>query len=153
MQSDWARAFLHLTQEPDFSQTCGFNRIIKVIMLHDLNPKNLHNGFFFCKIQKALILGCFWTLFPKWNFSQKSGSVSFLPLMHRNFMRSFRKILWAILDKTCLPTDILTYRQWWNHRTTFCLKAGVQKQTPQVETYLGPWQTCNMECFAKIVQS
>ena len=41
MQSDWLRAFSHLTQEPDFSQTCCFNRIMKVIMVHDLNPKNL----------------------------------------------------------------------------------------------------------------
>ena len=39
--SDWAREFLHLTQEPHFSQTCVFNRIINVIMMHDLNPKNL----------------------------------------------------------------------------------------------------------------
>ena len=25
-------------------------------------------------------------------------------------------------------TDMLTNRQWWNHRTLFCLRAGVQKQ-------------------------
>ena len=42
LQSDWSRAFLHLTQEPDFSQKYGFNRIIKVFTVHDLYSKNLH---------------------------------------------------------------------------------------------------------------
>ena len=70
-----------------------------------------------------------WTkaLSPKWVFSQKCSSVNFLPLRHPNFMRSFRKILWAILEKMCLPTDILTYWQWWNHRTPFSQKVEVQK--------------------------
>ena len=50
----------------DFSQICSFNRIIKVIMVHDLNPKNLHiNGLSFCKIQKTLSFGYFWALSPK----------------------------------------------------------------------------------------
>ena len=66
-------------------------------------------------------------------FSKKSHSISFLPLRHPNFMRSFRKILWAVLGKTCLPADILTYWQWWNHMTPFRLKARVQKQ---FEVYL-----------------
>ena len=35
----WLGAFLHLAQEPDFAQTCSFNRIIKVISVHDLNLK------------------------------------------------------------------------------------------------------------------
>ena len=38
-------------------------------------------------------------------------------------MRSSRKILWAVLEKSRLPTDILTYCQWWNDRTPFPLKA------------------------------
>ena len=46
-QSVWPGAFLHLTPEPDFSQTCTFTRIINVTVMHDLNPKNLHiNGVF-----------------------------------------------------------------------------------------------------------
>ena len=45
LQSDWLQALFFLTREPDFSQPCHFNRIIKVIMAHDLNSKNLHfNG-------------------------------------------------------------------------------------------------------------
>ena len=63
LQSDWPRAFLYLIREPDFSETCGFNRIIKVIMVHDLNAKSKkpyfwgvfghypRNGIFFQKIQ------------------------------------------------------------------------------------------------------
>ena len=66
LKSDWPKAFLHLSQEPDFSQTCGFNRIIKVIMVQDFNPKNLHiNGIFFCKILKSLFRGFFWALSPE----------------------------------------------------------------------------------------
>ena len=55
LQSDWPRAFLYLTPEPDFSQTCGFNRIIKsthrwTIFLQ--NPKNPIFGMFFGIIPK-----------------------------------------------------------------------------------------------------
>ena len=41
--------------------------------------------------------------------------------------RSFRKILWAVLEKMHISTEILTYWQWWNHRTPFLLEVGVQK--------------------------
>ena len=71
MQSDWPRGFLHLTQEQDFSQTRGFNKMIKVIMVHDLNPKDLTinglegmggGGGGVQKLQdllpKCLIIGC-----------------------------------------------------------------------------------------------
>ena len=96
--------------------------------MHNLTPKNLHiNGLFFAKLKKSY----FWVflgIIPKMNFFfQKSGCVSFLRLKQPNFMRSFREILWAVLEKTRLPTDILIYWQWWNHRTPFLLKAGVQK--------------------------
>ena len=43
---------MHLTQERDFSQTCGFNRIIKVIMVHDLKPKKYKHQLFFLQNQK-----------------------------------------------------------------------------------------------------
>ena len=113
LQPDWPRAFLHITREPDFSQTCGFNRIIKVIMVHDLNPKNLHiNGsmdYFFAKSKNPCFLGVLGYYPQNEIFSKKSGFVSFLPLRHPNFMGSFRKILRAVLKKTRLPTDILTY--------------------------------------------
>ena len=108
--ANWPRAFLHLTPEPDFSQTCRFNRTIKVIMVHDLNPKNLHiNGqIFFAKSKKPYFWGAFEYYPQNEIFSQKSGSISFSPLRHPNFMRSFRKILRALLQKMRLPTDILT---------------------------------------------
>ena len=82
--------------------------------------------FFFCKIQKKTFWGCFWNYPQSEIFSQKSGSVSFLPLRHPNFLRNFRKILWAVLTKTGSPTDTLTL-MWWNHRTPFRLKAGSKK--------------------------
>ena len=41
-----------------FSQTCSFNRIVKVIMVHYLKTKNLHsNEHFFAKIQKNPYFG------------------------------------------------------------------------------------------------
>ena len=43
-------------------------------------------------------------------FFQKSGSVSFLSLMQPNFMRSFRKFLLAVWEKTRLLSETLAYR-------------------------------------------
>ena len=73
-----------------------FYRIIKVIMVHDLNPKILHiNRLFLLQNPKEThSFGVFWGIILKNEiFSHKSDSVSFLPLQHTNFMRSFRKIL------------------------------------------------------------
>ena len=51
LRYDWLRALLYLTRESDFSQTSGFNTIIKVIMAHDLKAKNVHmKELFLCKI-------------------------------------------------------------------------------------------------------
>ena len=71
---------------------CGFNRIIKVIIVHDLDPKNLHRKWFF-------LLGVFGHYLQNDIFSQKPGSISFLPLKHTNFMKSFRKFLWAVFGE------------------------------------------------------
>ena len=78
-QSVWPGAFLHLTPEPDFSQTCTFTRIINVTVMHDLNPKNLHiNGvFFFDKIQKKLFF--FFALSSKCDFFSKIQLSVFSP--------------------------------------------------------------------------
>ena len=91
--------------------------------------KKIYTSMDFCKIQKTLFSGYFWALSSKWDFSQKSSSASFLPLRHPNFMRSFRKILPAFLEKKRLRSDIIkmTYLQWWNHRIPFCLNLGLQK--------------------------
>ena len=77
-------------------------------MEHDLNPKNLQiNRIFFLQNLKKPIFEELLGITPK-NVSQKSGSVSFLPLRHPNFMKSFRKIISAVLENKRLPTDILT---------------------------------------------
>ena len=115
-----SRAFLHLrirlenqvenaTWEWDFYQTYGFNRIIKVIMLHNLDQKNLHINelIFFVKSTKPYFLRYFWALSPNWDFSSKIQLYQFLPLRHPNFMRSFKKILWAALEK---KVYLLTYQ-------------------------------------------
>ena len=81
LQSDWPRAYLHLTREPDFSQTCGFNRIIKVIMVHDLNPNNLHiSELFFLQDPKNTILGRFLGIIPKTRFVPKIQLTQFFTL-------------------------------------------------------------------------
>ena len=56
---DLLKAFLHLIREVDFSQTFGFNKIVTVIMMHDLNPKYLHINrlIFFSKSQKPYFWG------------------------------------------------------------------------------------------------
>ena len=42
-------------------------------------------------------------------FSKKYSCQFFNLKRHPNFMKSFRKILWSVLEKTHLPTDIMTY--------------------------------------------
>ena len=84
LQSNWPRAFLHLTQETDFSKTCSFNRITKVIMVHDLNSKNTHISrlSFFAKSKRLY----FWDVFGHYPqndiFHKKSVSIRFLLLRH-----------------------------------------------------------------------
>ena len=58
-------------------------------------PKKSTNQWaFFCKIQKNPIFGVSLGIIPKMRFfSQKSGSISFLPLTQHNFMTSFRETL------------------------------------------------------------
>ena len=108
--------FLHLTQEPDFSQTCGFKRIMKVIMVHDLNPKNLYiNGLFFGKIQENLFQGCFMALSPKWDSFSKIPLHQFFNLSEKWYEPFWRKHFY-----------LLTCWQQWNHRIPFNLKARVQ---------------------------
>ena len=107
LQSDWPRAILHSTQETDFSQTWSCNRITKVIMLHNLTQKIYTSmDYFLAKSKNPYFWGVFGHYPQNEIFSQKSGSVSFLLLKHPNFMRSFRKILWAVWRK---HVYLLTY--------------------------------------------
>ena len=126
----------------DYSLICGFNRIIKVIMVHDLKQKkSTHQwiiflfSFFVAKSKKTYFGGVFGHYLQKKFFPQNQALSVFLPLKHLNFKRSFKKILWAVL-KACLPTYMLTYWKQWNHRTPFCLKVEVQKQYVEVHAYL-----------------
>ena len=57
------------------------------------------------KKKKQTILRVFLGIILKMRFFPKN--LSFLPLRHPNFMRSFRKILSTVLEKTRLPTGIL----------------------------------------------
>ena len=72
--------FLYLTREPDFYQTCGFNSIIKVIMVHDLNPKiytSMHYiKIYFLQNPKNAILGMFLGIIPKMRYFPKDPALS-----------------------------------------------------------------------------
>ncbi len=73
-RSDWPRAFWAINQEPDFSQTCGFHRMIKnhnILQFTSFPEKTNEN--FFCKSPKTLFLGHFGPIFP--NF----GKTGFFP--------------------------------------------------------------------------
>ena len=67
----------------------------------------------FAKSKKHYFQGIFGHYPQNEIFSQKSSPASFLPLRHPNFMRSFRKILRAFLQKKRLHSDIIimTYLQ------------------------------------------
>ena len=101
------RAFLVISEEPDFSQTCGFRRIICIIFM---GKKRYIIGLNFRETPKNPTLDKFLGLFPQTdNFSEKFGIVNFWPL---TFVTS-----WKISEKFCEPflrkrvhyhTDILT---------------------------------------------
>ena len=97
-------------------------------MGHNLNPENLHiNGLIFCEIQNS-IFRVFLGIISKMRFFPKNLLHQFFtyqdPWLHEKFpknpMSYFRENMF-----TYWHTDILT---WPNHRTPFCLRAGVQKQ-------------------------
>ena len=74
-------SIFHLARVPEFSQTCGYDRIIKV-MVHDLNPTWFtHQWIIFLQNPKNPYFGVFWGIIPK---IQKSSSLRFLPLRHPN---------------------------------------------------------------------
>ena len=67
-----AKSIFAINSRSRFSQTCSFNRIIKVIMVHDLNLTNLHmNGLFF-QWQKNPIFGLFLGIIPNIRFFSKN---------------------------------------------------------------------------------
>ena len=66
-------------------------------------------GAIFEKNIEVSDFGLIWRLFREYlqviNFFQKSGSVTFLPLLSPNLMQKIRKILRAVSEKTVLPTN------------------------------------------------
>ena len=54
---------------------------------------------FFAKSKKHHFWGIFGHYPQNEIFFKKSGSVTFLPLIFPNFMQSFRKLLWVVLQK------------------------------------------------------
>ena len=157
MQPDWYRAFLHLTREPNFSRIWSFNRIIMIIMVHDLNPKNLHiNRLLSVKSKRPCFLVVFGHYPQNETFPKKSGSVSFLPLRQPNLrqpnkMRSFRKVWWVVLKKMRLPTGILTYWKWMKSYDPFSPKGGCPVITIIRLTYFNPMFRFCIKGFPKVL--
>ena len=98
LKSDWPRAFLTITSEPEFTWICGFCRTIRTTKKNykkQKNHKNFRfrsfpdktNDFIFFVSQKISVLGPFCTFFPEdiffqnLNFTQKMCSVTFEHLM------------------------------------------------------------------------
>ena len=96
--------FLAITWEPDFTQACGFCRIL-------MNHKNFHlpqipdkiNDVIFLKSPKTMFLGHFWpflVIFAQWRFLPKTVSVTHNYIWAPNTMQSFRKNWRANFEKT-----------------------------------------------------
>ena len=76
-ESDWPRAFPAITEEPEFSRTCGFHRIVKNNILNDFSKKKVYtNDQDFDKNMKNHMFVYFFLNFGP----EKSGFVTFLHL-------------------------------------------------------------------------
>ena len=93
MQSNWLQAFLNLTEESEFPQACGLNRIIKVIIVHDLHQKKSAEHWInvFAKSKENYFGGIF-GYYPQNEISSQKSERSYEPF-------------WR---KPVLPTDLLT---------------------------------------------
>ena len=82
LQFDWLIAFWAITRDPDFSQTCGFRRMIEKHNSFHFRPilaKN--NDSILHKCPKTLILGTFGLIWAKREFNQKIGLCHFFAFM------------------------------------------------------------------------
>ena len=93
-----------------FFPSMRFSQNFKYTYCASFKPKkNTHQWTkFFVKLKKPHFWGIFGHYPQNEFFFKKSGFVSFLHLRHPNFMQSFRKILWAVLEEKMLLTDLLT---------------------------------------------
>ena len=79
--------------KPDFSQICGFRRMIEDHEFFHFMPFPAKtNDSILRKIAKSPFLGYFPKNQPNQIFPEKSGSVTFDPLWTPNFMQKIRKI-------------------------------------------------------------
>ena len=89
------------------------NRIIKVIIVNDLNAKNLYIKWLsFCKIQKTLFLGYFWAFSQKSDFFQKIRFRQIFNLKALKLHGKFQKNPISRFGENAFnywPTDLLTY--------------------------------------------
>ena len=70
--SDWSRAKMPISREPDFSQTCGFRRMIENHNIFRFKPfLATSNDSIFHKSPKTLFLGTFGLIWAERDFSRK----------------------------------------------------------------------------------
>ena len=71
-RSDWSKGEMPISREPDFSQTCGFRRMIENHNIFRFKPfLATSNDSIFRKSPKTLILGTFGQIWAKRDFSRK----------------------------------------------------------------------------------
>ena len=97
---DWPWAFLAITWEQRFRQTCGFHQNIELINTFRLNIISTTSSWLdflqkSIKSEKNSFLGYFGPFYAQiWQnggFAEKSGSVTFFPLWSPNIMQNIRK--------------------------------------------------------------
>ena len=70
--SDWSRGQMPISREPDFSQTCGFRRMIENHNIFHFKPfLATSNDPIFHKSPKTLFLGTFGQIWAERDFSRK----------------------------------------------------------------------------------
>ena len=80
--SDWSRAKMPISREPDFSQTCGFRRMIENHNIFRFKPFiAISNDSIFRKIPKPPILGTCGQIWAKPDFFRKIGLCHFFAFM------------------------------------------------------------------------
>ena len=80
--SDWSRAKMPISRKPDFSQTCGFRRMIENHNIFHFKPfLATSNDSILHKSPKTLILGTFGQIWAKPDFFRKIGLCYFSAFM------------------------------------------------------------------------
>ena len=81
-RSDWSKGEMPISREPDFSQTCGFRRMIENHNIFHFKPFLAKtNDSIFHKSPKTLILGTFGQIWAEQDFFRKIGLCHFFAFM------------------------------------------------------------------------